>query len=223
MIKGEKAVSKVKGDTSRSIYCRMPYLRSEYLDFMQRADQSSTNSQFFASRIQRQEETLLRELYEENFRQVETYILKNSGNSEDARDLYQEAFLAVWRNIQLEKFLPGDRNEFAAYLFQVSRFKWIDLLRTRKVRPIVPLNDRESIDTDVYETDTEEAKLIKQVRNKFSELGIKCRDLLTRFYFQKQHLREIAQYFDWTEPTAKNNKYRCLQQLRALLKETTSK
>ncbi|HEY0040609.1 MAG TPA: hypothetical protein VGB71_08105, partial [Flavisolibacter sp.] len=56
------------------------------------------------------------------------------------------------------------------------------------------------------------------VRENFTKLGNNCRELLNRFYFQKESLRTIALAFQWTEATAKNNKYRCLQQLRELIK-----
>ena len=190
---------------------------------MQKADQSSSSSQSLAQQIVEQDQALLQQLYTENYPGVETYVLKNSGDADDARDCYQDSFLAVWRNIQLGKFQPARRDEFAAYLFQVAKFKWIDQLRARKIRPMVSTNDLQLADEMSTATDDEETKKIGMVREHFSKLGSNCRELLRRFYFEKQRLQKIAEHFGWTEPTAKNNKYRCLQQLRTLLRDQPPK
>jgi DNA-directed RNA polymerase specialized sigma24 family protein len=41
--------------------------------------------------------------------------------------------------------------------------------------------------------------------------------VLTLYYFMKQSMSKIAAVFSWTEATAKNNKYRCLQRLRNMV------
>ncbi len=57
-------------------------------------------------RIKANDEKVLGELYRHNYRKVENYILKNSGTAEHAKDIFQEAFLALWPNVQLNKFQP---------------------------------------------------------------------------------------------------------------------
>ncbi|MFN4315546.1 MAG: RNA polymerase sigma factor [Chitinophagaceae bacterium] len=185
---------------------------------MQRADHSHA-PQLFASRVLDQDDGLLQELYTENFGGVEGYILKNSGDADDARDCYQESFLAVWRNIQSGKFSPADSHEFGAYLFQVARFKWIDQLRARKIRPVTKLDELPLADNPVPTDDPADAEQLKMVSVALGNMGGNCRELLRRFYFEKHRMQKIAEHFGWTEPTAKNNKYRCLQQLRALLRD----
>ena len=64
----------------------------------------------------------------------------------------------------------------------------------------------------------EDVQFIKEVRMQFEELGENCRELLIRFYYKKESMRTISKYFDWTEGSTRNNKYRCLQTLRELLK-----
>lgn len=190
---------------------------------MQAANPNHQPSGLFVQQILQQDEGILKALYDEHFRSVEIYVTKNSGQLDDARDLYQEVFLAVWRNIQLGKFLPADKAEFGAYLFQVAKFKWIDQLRARKVRPITGIEAPDMPAEEWVPPDPNDAKRISEVREKFALLGENCRQLLQRFYFLKQRLQEISRHFKWTEATAKNNKYRCLQQLRTLLRDQQKK
>ncbi|RYF90867.1 MAG: hypothetical protein EOO03_02740, partial [Chitinophagaceae bacterium] len=68
---------------------------------------------------------VLRQLYNDNFKTLLQYILQNSGTADDAKDIYQETFIAVWKNIQLGKFIPQHENALSAYIFQVGKNKWI--------------------------------------------------------------------------------------------------
>lgn len=169
--------------------------------------------------IKSNNDQVLSQLYQKNYPKVRRYLLDNQGSETEAKDIYQEAFIVVWSNIQLNKFLPETENEFAAYLFQVSKNKWIDVLRIQKRRIIVPASDMEEqqeVNLDISEAENMYTVLIKK---NFSKLGQTCRELLTSFYFDKVSLHNIAASRQWTEATAKNNKYRCIQQLRALVKK----
>lgn len=168
--------------------------------------------------IRQNDEAALKALYKENYGKVESYVLANNGTAEDAKDIYQEAFIAVWRNIQLGKFTPVNETSLGGYLYQVARHKWLDQLRTGQHKKVVPLD---SADNNSWLADglpEGEQAYLQAVRKAFGKLGANCRELLQRFYFRKETLRTIAAVFNWTEATAKNNKYRCLQQMREQIK-----
>ena len=67
------------------------------------------------------------------------------------------------------------------------------------------------------ETDNEENTYIATVRQHYAAMGNPCKEVLKQFYFLKQTMAQIASNFSWTEATAKNNKYRCLQKLRNMI------
>lgn len=168
--------------------------------------------------IKANDEGALKSLYAGNYFKIEKYILSNNGTVEDAKDIFQEAFIAVWRNIQLEKFYPENENALEGYLFRIAKNKWLDHLRSGHYKKITRIYDAEDIlPEDILPE--ENIEYINEVKNKFKNLGEKCREVLTRFYYKKESMRTIAEKFQWTEATAKNNKYRCLQRLRELLKK----
>src|SRR5690606_37932645 len=43
---------------------------------------------------------------------------------------------------------------------------------------------------------------IAVVKKQYQQLGVRCKELLGRFYFRNQSLREIAAAFAWTEASA---------------------
>ncbi|NTS43804.1 RNA polymerase sigma factor [Flavisolibacter sp. BT320] len=169
--------------------------------------------------IKQNDDAALKALYQENFSKVERYVLANNGTAEEAKDIYQEAFIAVWRNVQLDKFSPAGETSLAGYLYQVARNKWLDHLRSGQYKKVVPLDGSENGTPLAEELPGNQQAYLLSVRKAFADLGTNCRDLLQRFYFRQESLRTIAGAFSWSEATAKNNKYRCLQQLRQLIKK----
>ena len=162
-------------------------------------------------------ESYIKELYVSNFFKTKNYIVKNNGNSEHARDIYQEAFTILWRNIQTGKFVPQNENSVEACLFRISKNKWLDYLRSVHYKKTTGLSE-DTEDAEGAEFQAEDEQAIFKVRNKFNELGKNCRNILARFYYKKESMRTIAEEMGWTEATARNNKYRCIQKLRELMK-----
>jgi len=166
--------------------------------------------------IRQNDEKVLEKLYQTMYPAVEKFVRENNGTIDEAKDVYQEAFIILWRSIKLEKFQPGNASSLHAYLFRIAKNKWIDQLRAVKKNPVIGLADvpSELADDSFQVLHEDEEKYLADVKLQFRQLGEACRDLLTRFYFLRQSLREIAIAKNLTEATAKNNKYRCLQQLR---------
>lgn len=173
--------------------------------------------------IKANDEQVLRQLYVAAYPSVARYVQKNSGTEDDAKDVYQEAFLAAWRNIQLDRFHATGSSGLSAYIFQIAKNKWIDHLRSAKTKHTVGLEEGMLNDVASETIPAENAEYLEAVKKEMQSLGSRCRDLLNRFYYLKQSIREIAQHFNWTEPSAKNNKYRCLQELRTLVKSKVQK
>ena len=67
--------------------------------------------------LKESDEKVLQYIYVSNYPRIEQYVLGNNGTADDARDIYQEAFLAVWRNVQLVCFA-----EFVFYLGPILCF-----------------------------------------------------------------------------------------------------
>lgn len=176
---------------------------------------TSINQQTLLSAIRNNDEKALKILYQNNYPNVEKYVLENSGSIDQARDIFQEAFISLWRNIQLDRFHPQHETSLDAYLFRIAKNKWLDQLRLQKRNQTVALKDSREIEE--LELTADENEFLKSIKKNFMRLGDVCRDVLQRFYYLRQSMKTIAGAMGWTEATARNNKYRCLQQLRKLI------
>lgn len=167
--------------------------------------------------IKANDEKALQDLYTANYKLVEKFVLQNSGTKDDAKDIFQEAFIATWRNVHLDKFTPTGEGSLNAYLFQIARFKWLDKVRSSNVKKTITLEEKHEQLMTFEEWNDRDTERLQLIRDKFRLLGDSCRELLTRFYYKKESLKDIAAEMNWTEATAKNNKYRCMERLRNMI------
>lgn len=71
------------------------------------------------SLIKINDEPTLQRIYKSNFEKVKRFVLKNNGNSAAAKDVYQEAFVAMWKNIKRDKCCSKDASSVNGYLYQI--------------------------------------------------------------------------------------------------------
>ena len=178
-----------------------------------------TEQEDLVNAIKANDERSMKKFYRDNYYKIEKYVLNNHGTEEEAKDVYQDAFIAVWRNIQLNKFKPHNGTALTGYLFSISKHKWLDYLRSGHHKKMVPLQNEDYMELPQQEyMSEEENEYLHEVKKYFKKLGDNCQEILSRFYYHKQPLKIIAGSFDWTEATTRNNKYRCLQRLRDMIK-----
>lgn len=164
--------------------------------------------------IKNNDADIIQGIYQDQYPKVEKYVLSNNGTHHEAKDIFQEAFVAVWKNIKNDRFKPENGTALNGYLYQIAKNKWLDYLRSPKHKMTMPLenfHEKEEIVNDEKEIQ------LKKIEDSFKNLGESCKELLTRFYYKKESMSMIAKAFDWTAATARNNKYRCIQRLKEML------
>lgn len=168
--------------------------------------------------IKANDEQALKRLYVGNFDRVKQFVMVHNGTADDAKDIYHEAYLAVWRNIQMDKFVPRHEGALEAYLVQIARNKWLDHVRTSRYRLTDPLTSDSEVPMTFEAIDDITERRLKLIKMHFRKLGERCRKLLARFYYRNESMKKIAADMGWTEASAKNNKYRCMEKLLNMVK-----
>lgn len=164
---------------------------------------------------------VLKQLYIANYHKIETLVLKNNGTKDHAKDIYQEAFIAVWKNVKNDQFMPENETALEGYLYQIAKNKWIDVLRSSHFKKTKTIRHEPSIlDKTIDQEDDDDQEFfkqkLKQTMDAFKNLGAPCKELLTAFYYEKESLRNIANKLAIEENTARTKKYRCMEKLRQL-------
>jgi RNA polymerase sigma factor (sigma-70 family) len=169
--------------------------------------------------IREGDEAALAELYSSNWRPISSYILRNNGTVDDAKDMLQEALVVLWERVRSGKFEPAAK--LSTFLFATAKYKWMRHL-ARKRREVSPTLGAEEIadgDPSPLEELVENEQTAR-VRNALKRLGEPCRTLLLLFYWEERSLEDIADSLGFANAnTAKSKKYQCKEALRRLMEE----
>ena len=153
-------------------------------------------------------DVLLQEVYEPGFYAVARFISKRGGTLDDARDIFQDAFVILY-----ERHQRGiDIDSPARYITGIAKHLWYKELESRK--KAVYLAD--SLDVESEETKSlHDTKLLAFL----THAGKRCFELLEAFYFRQVGLRSITKAFGFgSDHSTSVQKYKCLEKLRSELK-----
>lgn len=155
-------------------------------------------------------------IYRENYPMVQAFILNNSGNGDEARDIFQEAMIVLF-----EKAVSGSFElncQLKTYMYSVCRRLWLKRLQQLQRYGSLVENVEETIaveeDLEMHEKYNTDLVLMETAMNK---IGEPCKSLLDAYYIQKKNMQEIATDFGYTNAdNAKTQKYKCLLRLKKL-------
>jgi RNA polymerase sigma-70 factor (ECF subfamily) len=145
---------------------------------------------------------------------------------EDARDVYQEAFLRVYRNLHNFRFDCS----FHTWLYRIVTNLCLDQLRKRKVRkeessvvgtPEGPLDRMDTVQQEGVEGNPQRRLFSGELRSRIKEV-LEQLTPRERMVFELRHydglrLRNIGEVLGTTEEAAKNCLFRATQKMRAAL------
>src|ERR1700722_3703058 len=177
-----------------------------------------------------------RAAFEELVRRYDRDVLRLALNlmkrPEDARDVYQEAFLKVYRNLHRFRF----ECSFYTWLYRIVTNVCLDQLRRRQARPEDQAPDMNSANhdegiTDFFERqrehrpalDPERRLLGKEIQARIATamelLSPRERVVFEMKHYQGLKLRAIGDALGTTEETVKNSLFRATRKLRGQLGE----
>lgn len=177
---------------------------------------SETNEQQLLKGLADNNVKAVETIYRENFKMVQSFIVNNSGSFEDAKDIFQEAMIALYEKAKSESFVLTC--QIKTYLYSICRRLWLKRLQQFSryisqpdgLEEIVPVED----DLELHEKRTADFAILDRALN---SLGEPCKSLLESFYLHKKGMGEIAAEFGYTNAdNAKNQKYKCLMRLKKL-------
>lgn len=161
------------------------------------------------------ENSALRFLYRTHFPAVRSLIRKNNGNEDEAKEIFQQAIIALYNNIKSGKF-KGE-SSLGTYLYSISRFTWLKALKkSQKTTSTENVDHDETIsENTLLESDVERESIVAEL---FRQLGEVCSKLLMLVYFENLPMKEVALITGFKdEQNARNKKLKCMKQLREII------
>ncbi|KAF0204612.1 MAG: ECF subfamily RNA polymerase sigma-24 [Bacteroidetes bacterium] len=157
---------------------------------------------------------IIKYMYQEMFPMIRYLVVKNSGNDEDAEDVFQDGLIVVFKKIR-----DHDLDltcSFRTYIYSVCRNIWLQKLSKRKqyAREFSDVESFVDLPDKVDQFQEEEMEKYRLYQQHFLTLGEDCQKVLLLF-MKKQSLKEIAVEMGYkTEKYAKTRKYLCKEELK---------
>jgi RNA polymerase sigma-70 factor (ECF subfamily) len=162
-------------------------------------------------------------LYDQSVLRLALNLLRSP---EDANDIYQEAFLRVYKNLHTFRFDCS----FHTWLYRIVTNLCLDALRKRKVRKeegtVVETREGLLDRMDTVEEDRADGnpqrrllsrELDTRIRNVLADLTPRERMVFEMRHYQGMRLRAIGEALGTSEEAAKNCLFRATQKMRAAL------
>ena len=170
------------------------------------------------SRLRQGDDAAFEQLYKLYFRQAAAFVLANSGSEQDARDVFQEALLVLYKKTRDSNF--SLKSDPGAYLYAVVRNLWLYRLRSRRTNPEVLTGETATLPdpgVDAFEI-LHESQLFDErhsaVKRLLETLKPECQKLIEYAYYSQFSTAEIARLLGYAESFIKVKKHRCMEALR---------
>ena len=154
---------------------------------------------------------VLQFLYHEAFTQIRWLVIHNHGTEQDAKDIFQESMIIVYRKIKSGSFCLNCN--LSTYIYSICRLLWLKELQRKgryqnaETEEALYISEGEEMVSGM-----EEAR--KQLFSKhFDELSQDCKKILT-LYLNGVTVTEMTKLMGFTsEQYTMERKYRCKQRL----------
>jgi RNA polymerase sigma factor (sigma-70 family) len=173
------------------------------------------NDQEIIKQLKKGNEHYLKYLYE-HLDMVKGWILKNSGNEEDALDIFQEAIIVFYNRLMGGSY--ESKSKISTYLFAICKRQWYNQLnrRLKYEKPqasVIQIDNRqENFNPEIT---TRVPTLKKYMEQALEKLGEPCKSLIIASVCLKRKMQEIAEQFKYSNAhSARQQKLRCIKKLR---------
>ena len=168
-------------------------------------------------------EQAILQLYQDHATITRSFIMGKGGTEQDADDIFQETVVSF-----IEIVKKGSYRQEASiktFLVSVAKNIWLNEVKRRersefREKQFEYGRDQKEVDVSYYISDLEKKR---QLRELVYKLGEPCRKILMLFYYENLSMKEIVDHLPYeNEQVVRNKKYKCLQQLIAIIKENPS-
>ena len=175
---------------------------------------SENNEKALLQGLARNDKKAIETIYRENYNMIQALVINNNGNTDDAKDVFQEAMIVLFEKVQTGTFELN--RQISTFVYSVCKRIWLKKLMQQNRFTITDGYDTVAVDEEMEDHEKRNAAF-NMMEKALSGLGEPCKSLLEAFYLEKKSMQDIATGFGYTNSeNAKNQKYKCLMRLKKL-------
>jgi len=138
------------------------------------------NPDYFLKGLQTKNEEVILEIYNTVFPKVSKFVINNSGNLEDAEDVFQKALMQIMARVTVRSFKI--KSSFGAYLFTACKNLWRrELNKSKRMVTNSEFNEQVDESRDIARSalEQERREFFQEILERISE---NCKEILKRFF-----------------------------------------
>lgn len=162
---------------------------------------------------------ILQHLYEKILPKISRYVCKNSGNEDDAFDIFQDGVMIFYKHVMSGHY--REDYDISGFLYTVCRNLWINKVKhdSHMLRMEENYEGKDISDNVLDKLISKERE--SYVRDLLNELGEKCRQLLQYVFYYQLTTGEICDRMGFAnQDTLKTKKYKCKQRLLEIINKS---
>lgn len=175
------------------------------------------NDQRLLKELANKNKTAIETIYRLNYPIIQSFIVKNGGDSDEAKDIFQESMIVLYEKSKSDNFSLNCL--LKTYIYSICRRLWL-----KRLHQMQRFGAPAEIQTAEIVTIDEEIELLEKKNMDFlmmetalMKIGEPCKSILEAYYLYKKNMQEIAEEFGYTNAdNAKTQKYKCLVRLKKL-------
>lgn len=153
---------------------------------------------------------IINQIYRQFFPMVRKMIISSGGDTQQAKDLFQEAIIIVYRKLQAGELKLSCK--LSTYLCAITKKLWMQELKT-KMRFVADAGSLTHIAEEADENDEYKNYLNKIIQKHFDLLSDDCKKIL-RMHFNSATIDDIQLIMGYkTRHHTIDRKYRCKKSL----------
>lgn len=172
---------------------------------------AGNSDQILIEGIKTQNEKVLAEVYTKFFPSIRQFIQRNHGNTEDARDIFNDAIVVLVLKGRGDKLHLNC--SLKTYIYAICRNLWLKKIKSERLEmiPYEEIEDTIPGATLVEEDEFDEIRAKLLYQKHLARMSETCRDLIGHFLEGKPY-KEIIEAMNLdNESYARKRKYRCIK------------
>ncbi len=158
----------------------------------------------------------IQKIYDDFFPRIRSWVVKNSGSTNDAQDIFQDALVIIFKKAKTPDFRLT--SSFYTFLYGVSWNLWLKQLRKKSGKEVTLFTDQEFKDELDIENELIEQQKRKLFREKLDKLTERCQKIMGLFFRgEKMEAIAVAMGFK-NKNVAKHEKHKCQNAFIQLVK-----
>ncbi|WP_034688902.1 RNA polymerase sigma factor [Chryseobacterium hispalense] len=158
------------------------------------------------------------QLYKYYFPTVKNMVLSNKGSEDDAQDIFQDAMIVFLEKLRQENFILSA--SIKTYIYAVTKNL---LLKTKRdgtqSRSLDYILNNDFL-LQIEDTIEEEISRVENLKEYVDQISLHCQKFINDVYLKNKTISQIQKEYGYTtKHNAQNQKYKCIEQLKAMIEK----